>query len=270
MPTRQHTMEPSTYFHGPAQGQPHTHTIIFLHGRDSNAREFAAELFESEASPSAADDDRTLPAQLPTALWVFPSAALLPSKRFGTELSQWFDMWDVADPEARSDIQQVGLQHSIQAVLAVIEEEEKPVPRNRIFLCGISQGFATAISLLLAEGQGGFAGLIGLCSWLPFSSQIEETLKAGSEDELLFTSLQQLYSSSGEGDARPRALRETPIFLAHATDDEVVPIGNGKRMKDLLLRLGFGVEWHEYEDGGHWVHEPQGVDDILGFVRTRL
>jgi len=33
----------------------HTHTVIFLHGRDSNATEFAPEFFESQAS-----DDRTM------------------------------------------------------------------------------------------------------------------------------------------------------------------------------------------------------------------
>src|SRR3954453_20909250 len=70
---------------GPTAGSSHTHTIILLHGRDSQAREFASEFFECEATctgPESADDDRTLPALFPTIRWVFPQAGALRSERF--------------------------------------------------------------------------------------------------------------------------------------------------------------------------------------------
>lgn len=257
---------------GPAPSQSHTHTIIFLHGRDSDAREFADELFESEASadPAAPEQDRTLLGLLPTVRWVFPTAPLLHSQRFNNAMSQWFDMWAVEDPEVQSELQRSGLHQSIHAVLAIIEAEIKLVPKNRIFLCGISQGFATALSLLLAEGQGGFAGLIGLCSWLPFSSKVEAKMSECTSETPLFSSLQELHCS--EHSMRtpfPSQLKATPVFLGHAQDDAVVPLKNGQRMKNALSRLKFeNVEWHEYEDGGHWINEPQGVDDIITFIKS--
>jgi lysophospholipase-2 len=91
-------MPSTTYIHSPCEGHSHTHTVIFLHGRDSDAHEFANELFESEASLSVAsqrDHERTLPALFPTIRWVFPAAPILRSQRFETDMSQWFDMWAV-------------------------------------------------------------------------------------------------------------------------------------------------------------------------------
>jgi predicted esterase len=128
------------YVVGPATGERHTHTVILLHGRDSEAEEFACEFFESEAT--GPETDRTLPALFPTVKWVFPEAKPLRSERFDTDMSQWFDMWAVEDPQERSELQDPGLKSSIDLLTHVIREEELLVSRNRIFLGGISQGFA--------------------------------------------------------------------------------------------------------------------------------
>lgn len=64
-------------------------------------------------------------------------------------------------------------------------------------------------------------------------------------------------------------LKATPIFLGHALDDVVVPLENAQRMKNTLSLLGFqNIDWHEYENGGHWINEPRGVDDIITFIRN--
>ncbi len=146
-------MASNAFIHPPAQGHQHTHTIIFLHGSDSHAGEFASELFESEASVSRAtaqhdQQSQTLTALFPTIRWVFPVAPILRSQRFDTDLSQWFEIWAVEDPDERSQIQHDGLHQSIVSILNIIKTEEKLLPRNSIFLCGISQGFATALALL--------------------------------------------------------------------------------------------------------------------------
>ncbi|GAW12047.1 hypothetical protein ANO14919_014020 [Xylariales sp. No.14919] len=73
------------------------HTVIFLHGRDSNCKEFADELFESKASEPVGQP-RTLRNLLPNIRWIFPSAPALHSERFSTHMSQWFDMWSVENP----------------------------------------------------------------------------------------------------------------------------------------------------------------------------
>lgn len=134
-------MSSSPLVHGPA-GHSHTHTIIVLHGRDSEAQEFMAEFFECEAT-GPETTDRTLPALFPTVRWVFPQAKPLHSERFHVEMSQWFDMWSVEDQQERAELQIPGLRASVDGVAKLIREEELLVPRERIFLCGISQGFAT-------------------------------------------------------------------------------------------------------------------------------
>lgn len=62
----------------------HTDTIIFLHGRDSKATQFAKEFFEIQAS-----DDHVLPKIVPSVKWVFSSTGLRKPLRFGEQLPQW-------------------------------------------------------------------------------------------------------------------------------------------------------------------------------------
>jgi len=38
----------------------------------------------------------------------------------------------------------------------------------------------------------------------------------------------------------------TPIFMAHRTHDNVVPFARARDSKDVLVSLGYQVEWHEY------------------------
>ncbi|KAK1448687.1 phospholipase/Carboxylesterase [Colletotrichum melonis] len=235
----------------------HTHTIIFLHGRDSTSTDFATELFESEASEPA-DQPRTLPDLLPSIRWVFPGAALLPSKRFGTEMSQWFDVWSLETPEEQAGIQQPGLRRSIQHLVTLVESESALVPMDKIFLGGISQGFATSIAAFLTTSRlAKLGGLIGLCSWMPPAEVIDELAEEGS-----------LYRRASGADSTAK----TPIFLAHSVDDEVVDINLGRQLRTALDSFvnSCTVEWHEYQSGGHWVNEPQGVDDMISFLRLHM
>ncbi|RYP53442.1 hypothetical protein DL768_001587 [Monosporascus sp. mg162] len=250
---------------GPAEGHKHTHTVIFLHGRDSVAEEFADEFFESEAS-GPETGDRILLGLFPTIRWVFPTAPLMHSERFGTTMSQWFDMWSVEDPEEKSELQKPGLLQSIRIVLNTIRSEEALAPRNRIFLGGISQGFATALSAFCVGG-GGLAGLIGLCGWMPYVSSFEKAAAQGSFKQVI-RQTQGMLPGENFDDISTAPIQATPLMIGHAADDDVVPVENGRRMRDMLLLLGFGVYWHEYEDGGHWVNEPRGVDDICRFLRA--
>jgi len=88
-----------------------------------------------------------LTALFPTVRWVFPQAKTLRSERFDTEMSQWFDMWSLEDVQDRSELQVPGLQSSVDLIIKIIKAEELFVPRGRIFLGGISQGFTTYVLL---------------------------------------------------------------------------------------------------------------------------
>lgn len=236
----------------PAEGFAHTHTIIFLHGKGSNCDEFASEFLESEASRSLVPEGpRTLPALFPSIRWVFPSAPETHSERFDCTESQWFDMWAVENPDERADIQVDGLRQSIALLSAIVAREEALLPRRNIFLCGISQGFATAVAYALLEDRAPFASLVGLSTWMPRAAY--ETIKA----------------TDASGQAAP-ALDGMPVFLGHSREDGVVPIQNGRALRDYLSQHRLTVEWHEYVSEEHWIVEPEGVDDMVIFIRLHL
>jgi lysophospholipase-2 len=65
-----------------------------------------------------------------------------------------------------------------------------------------------------------------------------------------------------------RALR-IPVLVEHALDDEVVPPALGRDLRDALMDLGAEVRMVEYEDGGHWINEPKGMDDMVHFIKSK-
>lgn len=245
-------MENTTYTR-PAQLE-HTHTIIFLHGRDSTAAEFAEELFESQAS-----DDRTLPEIFPTIKWVFPASKMRNSARFNSDMSQWFDMWSIEEPSEKEEIQLEGIKESVAEILSIIRSEAELASPERIILAGISQGCATAIHALLYGGVR-LGGFIGISSWLPLKDKVAapaanslmndrlaqfRTLYDVDVDTYRVTDLPDISNIEGE------SALDTPIFLCHSQDDEVVPIKNGMELYSTLQDLGMKATWRSYEDGGH-------------------
>jgi phospholipase/carboxylesterase len=55
-----------------------------------------------------------------------------------------------------------------------------------------------------------------------------------------------------------------PVFLAHGTQDQVVPYAMGDYGYRLLVQLGLSVEWHRYQMG-HTVTQEE-----LSDIRTWL
>ena len=64
------------------------------------------------------------------------------------------------------------------------------------------------------------------------------------------------------------ANRDIPIFMAHGTDDPVIPISRAQTSKAELLALGYSVEWHEYRMPHSVCMEE--VADIAAWMRTAL
>jgi predicted esterase len=150
-------------------GKNHTHTVIFLHGREDFGSDLAQYFFDSKAS-----DGRSLAEIYPSVRWVFPTAKLRYSAQRDFEfsnsslaealkgeeiISQWFDVWNITTPEDKEDLMIPGLKESIGKVLEIIKEEAQEIPLERIILGGISQGCATAILTLLSSGMD-FGGLL--------------------------------------------------------------------------------------------------------------
>ncbi len=60
---------------------------------------------------------------------------------------------------------------------------------------------------------------------------------------------------------------KVPVLLQHCADDFVVPVENGRDMKEWLEGKGMSVKWEEFEEGGHWLNEPRGMDGVVKFMR---
>ncbi|KAF2495818.1 alpha/beta-hydrolase, partial [Lophium mytilinum] len=232
--------------------------VIFLHGRGSTATEFESEFFESQDS-----DDRFLTHILPGFKWVFPCAAMRHAEVDDEEMCQWFDMSSVQRPNEHQEVQKQGLHESVEFILRVLKDESAEVPMDRIFLGGISQGCATAIHALFQNGVR-LGGFIGLSSWLPFQPEIQSIAERTCSPETRIEAIQQLLPSK-KGVDGPAAL-QTPVYLSHSEDDAVVPVVNGRALGATLKELGMKVDISIYSEGGHWVNEPQGVDDMVSFI----
>lgn len=161
-------------------------------------------------------------------------------------MHQWFDMTSVQNPQEDPDVQRPGLEDSRTQLLDIIEEEGIFVSREKIIVAGMSQGCAVALWTLLSVDVcvGGF---LGLCGWLP------------SADGLI--------NDRGTSHGR-RDVGNIPILLQHCEDDGVVPIANGKAMRDYLEDMEMDVRWQPFEKGGHWLNEPEGMDGIVDFLKS--
>jgi predicted esterase len=122
---------------------PHTHTVVFLHGRGDNARKFAQSLLYSRDT-----HNRTFPEIFPSFRWVFPQAGLLECAAFpGDKMSQWFDIWNVTNFSDREGLQAVGLNESVSIIRSVLASEAAILNGqwDHVVLARISQGWGTLV-----------------------------------------------------------------------------------------------------------------------------
>ncbi|KAK9440173.1 carboxylesterase [Metarhizium brunneum] len=239
----------------------HTHTVVFLHGRGDVAENFVASLEYSKSSRG-----QTLQETFPSFRWVFPKAGVGASFSFGgNKVSQWFDIWNVADFSEREEMQILGLKESVAMIRKVLHIEAGILGGHwdRIILAGISQGAATATHALLnlklpaaaddgTKLSGGLAAFIGFSCRMPFPGRTLRKTRAVLSLE-----------DAPEDD---EVIRRTPVLLEHCVDDPLVLVENGRVLRDTLR--GFGAEVHsrEYPDGGHWLNSPAGMDDVAEYL----
>ncbi|MBI4608227.1 MAG: carboxylesterase [Candidatus Rokubacteria bacterium] len=153
--------------------------------------------------------------------FVFPHAPYRPvTINRGFVMRAWYDVYDVPDAGGGRQEDAEGVRGSQAQIEALIERERaRGIPAGRLFLAGFSQGGAMALHTGLRHSER-LAGIIALSCHLPLAG----TLAA---------------------EASP-ANRGVPIFIAHGTDDEVIPLTRARHSRDRLLELGYGVTWREY------------------------
>ena len=180
--------------------------IIWMHGLGADGHDFV------DVVP-----ELNLPAR-PGVRFVFPHAPMRPvTINGGYVMRAWYDIRD--DAGARRE-DPAGVRASQKSIEALIQRErERGVPSRSIVIAGFSQGGAMALQTGLRHGER-LAGVMALSCSLPLA----DTLAA---------------------EAAP-ANRDVPIFMAHGTQDPMIPMARALRARETLAGLGYRVEWHEY------------------------
>ena len=151
----------------------------------------------------------------PAVRFVFPHAPVQPvTINGGARMRAWYDVTG----DGRQDAG--GIRASQARVEALIARERaRGIAASAIVLAGFSQGGAIALHTGLRHAER-LAVILALSTYLP----LPDTLKQ---------------------EASP-ANRGLPIFMAHGTEDPVIPLTWAARSRDALVSLGYLVEWHEY------------------------
>lgn len=240
----------------------HTHTIIILHRRGSNSKQFMGRFLTGRTTSDKSVIDEIAEA-VPGCKWIFPSSRKQWAVTFEAQRHQWYDMISLVDPEAENELQVQGLREAILHINSIIDAEiAAGIPAQNIVLGGISQGCSVALHILATRNEklGGFFGIAG---WFPFSTQMSklpnEELSLKFYDEIL-----------GLNDITPLGALETPCFMAHSADDTIINPDLGSQAYSILDKLGFTGEFAKYKDGGHWLQAPTGHDDLVRFLKQHL
>jgi phospholipase/carboxylesterase len=135
----------------------------------------------------------------------------------GMVMPAWYDI-PASDFRRAEDA--VGIHQSQQQIVALIEREVSTgIVAQRIVLAGFSQGGAIALHTGLRYPQA-LGGILALSTYLPLSGTLTD-------------------------EAAP-ANRTVPILLAHGTADHVVPLALAQHTREILVELGYPVDWHSY------------------------
>jgi len=180
--------------------------IIWLHGLGADGHDFEPIVPELDLPPGLA------------VRFVFPHAPMQAvTINNGAVMRAWYDVYGL-DGVRREDAAGVrASQGRIEALIA--RERERGFTASRIVLAGFSQGGAMAIHTAARHGER-LAGVMALSCFVP----LPDTLAA---------------------EATP-VNRDVPVFMAHGTHDPLIPLARARSGRDLLLALGYPVEWHEY------------------------
>ncbi len=199
--------------------------IIWLHGLGADGNDFVPIVRELDL------------AGLPGIRFVFPHAKTMPvTINGGYVMRSWYD---ILGTELTRREDEGGLRSSQLAVEALIaREKSRGIPASRIILAGFSQGCAMTLQTGLRHPEK-LAGMMCLSGYLPLAGHVAAER---SEQSL-----------------------QVPVFMAHGTQDPVVPFARAEDSRKVLETLGYQVEWHAYQMQHTLCLEE--VQDIAKWIR---
>lgn len=158
--------------------------------------------------------------QLPDTMplrFIFPHAPMRPvTINNGYVMRAWFDIYSMK----LDRLDKEGVNESIKLLQHYIEQEEQAgIPTDKIVLAGFSQGSVIALCTGLQYPKK-LAGIMALSGMLPEAEQVLENAS--------------------------QANRSIPIFIAHGTEDTMVPFALGEITQTVLTQHDYPVSWHHY------------------------
>jgi phospholipase/carboxylesterase len=148
--------------------------------------------------------------------FVFPNAPVRPiTINNGYPMRAWFDIAGTGGPPDEKATRASA--ESIRALIA--RENERGIASDRIVLAGFSQGGAMAVFTGVRHAER-IAGIMGLSCFDPLPGSVAAELTTANQ--------------------------RTPIFMAHGTQDPMVPVSLARTLQSDLVALCYEVEWHEY------------------------
>jgi phospholipase/carboxylesterase len=181
-------------------------SVLWLHGLGADGHDFAPIVPE------------LVRPHWPAIRFVFPHAPVQPiTINNGVPMRAWYD---IVSMDFRSRADSAGVEASIVELELLIEREiARGIPAERILLAGFSQGGAVILSALLRRTRP-LAGLIALSTYLPDPAKAAAAWVADAIS--------------------------VPVFMAHGTQDPVIPVAIAEHTAQTLGALGLPVEWHTY------------------------
>jgi phospholipase/carboxylesterase len=173
---------------------------------------------------------------LPHVRFILPHAAYKKvTANNGYEMRAWYDIFSFT-PGSKQD--EAGVRESQTYIKSLISKEvARGVPANRIVIAGFSQGGAIALQTALRQEQA-LAGVMALSTYLPLHASLEKE--------------------------KAKTNQNIPIFMAHGTLDNVIPLSTYHASYEFLQVQHYTVERHEYTMA-HSVNQ-QEIDDIRTFL----
>jgi phospholipase/carboxylesterase len=181
-------------------------TVIWMHGLGADGWDFVPIVKELP-----------LPAGL-ALRFIFPHA---PERAVtinnGYRMRAWYDI-------SQSDLARVPDEKGIRESQGQVEdliarERSRGVEAANIVLAGFSQGGAIALQAGLRHRER-LGAVVALSTYLPLEDSLDREA-AGAN-------------------------KATPIFMAHGTQDPVIPLALAEASQRALQARGYGVEWHAY------------------------
>ena len=199
-------------------------TIIWMHGLGADCWDFVSIVKELG-----------LPADLPLR-FIFPQAPSRPiTINNGQVMPGWYDI-SMAELQRKPD--EAGVRQSQASIDALIEREiGRGGAADKIILAGFSQGGAIALQTGLRYREA-LGGIMALSTYLT----LEDSLAAEAT----------------------AANANIPIFMAHGTEDQLIPLSLAQSSRAKMATRDYKIEWHEYpmphsvcieeiEDIGVWI-----------------